>query len=138
MNPSITPLVCDYMNDDLVYLREGDHLRVALAPMLDLGISAVPVLDAEHRPISLVTMRDFAEERTSPRDAPTLIAASATIAEAARVMTQANVHHLVVVDASGSALGMLASLDVIRGLAGLPPRHPPATKRFRTAQSMHR
>jgi hypothetical protein len=33
-------------------------------------------------------------------------------------------HHLVVVDGSGAAVGMLSSLDLLRALVGIPARHP--------------
>jgi CBS-domain-containing membrane protein len=131
MNPSITALVCDYMNTDLVYLREGDHVAVALKPMLDFGITAVPILDEDHRPVGVVTLRDLSERRKEPtRPSVKTITAGTTIDDAARALASENLHHLVVVDAQGEAIGMLSSLDVVRGMLGVPPHHPAATKRF--------
>jgi len=124
----ITPLVCDYMNTNLVYLREGDRVSVARKPMLDFGVSAVPILDETHRPVALVTFRDLAEQPADPHPSAALtIAASATIEDAARVLARNEAHHLVVVDGAGKALGILSSLDVVRGLMDLPARHPDKT-----------
>jgi CBS domain-containing protein len=122
------PLVCDYMNTNLVYLREGDRVSVARKPMLDFGVSAVPILDETHRPVALVTFRDLAEQPADPNPSAAMtIAASATIEEAARILARSDVHHLVVVDTTGKALGILSALDVVRGLLDLPARHPEKT-----------
>jgi len=114
--------VADYMNPTLVYLRAGDRPGVAQAPMAEFGLTAVPVLDTDHRPTGLVTLgrpeRLVTIERT------------ATLAVAAQQMLESNVHHLVVVDAQGTALGMLSSLDIIRGLVGVPAKHPDSIRRF--------
>lgn len=50
----------------------------------------------------------------------------ASIADAASALDEANLHHLVVVDGDGKAVGMLSSLDVVRALSGKPVRHPDA------------
>jgi hypothetical protein len=54
------------------------------------------------------------------------IGPEAEVEEAGRLMGQLAYHHLVVVDAGGKAIGFVSSLDVIRGLVGLPASHPPA------------
>lgn len=129
----ITPLVCDYMNTNLVYLREGDRVSVARKPMLDFGVSAVPILDDTHRPVGLVTFRDLVEQPLDPHPSVALtIGASETIAEAARMLARTDAHHLVVVDAAGKALGILSSHDVLRGLMELPARHPDKTTKERS------
>ncbi|HEY1960593.1 MAG TPA: CBS domain-containing protein [Polyangiaceae bacterium] len=128
-------LVCDYMNRDLVYLREGDRLDIARKPMLDFGVTAVPILDDEHRPVGVVTLRDLAAGLTEPpRSIVKTIQAGATLDEAARALAHENIHHLIVIGGSGEAIGMLSSLDVVRGLLGLPARHPAATTRFASAR----
>jgi len=134
MNTPVTSLVCDYMNTDLVYLREGDRLDVALKPMLDFGVTAIPILDDDHRPVGVVTLRDLSARRKEPsRRVVKTIAGGASIDEAARALASENLHHLVVVGSDGEAIGMLSSLDVVRGLLGLPARHPSSTKRFLAA-----
>ena len=48
----------------------------------------------------------------------------ASIVEAGRALTAANVNELVVIDEAGRATGTLTALDVVRGLLGKPLRHP--------------
>ncbi len=127
------PLVNQYMNTHLVYLREGDRVEIALGPILEFGLSAVPVLDDEHKPIGMVSLRELAASRAlhphAIPDAKT-IPASDTLEAAARLMAQHNVHHLVAVDPQGAAVGMLSSLDIVRAFGGLAPQQPVATRRF--------
>ena len=129
----MNPRVSDFMNPKLVYLREGDRAEVALKPMLDFGISAVPVLDEGHRPVGVVSLRDLASQpkgAARPTDQVLTIAADATLASAARELAHANVHHLIVIDAEGRAVGMISALDVIRGLIGLDSKHPEPIESF--------
>jgi CBS-domain-containing membrane protein len=82
----------------------------------------------------VVTLRDLAARaKEPPRAAVTTVSAGASIAEAARALASENLHHLVVVGATGEAIGILSSLDVVRGLLGLPARHPATTTRFPAA-----
>ena len=130
----ITPLVCDYMNTNLVYVLEGDRVALARKPMIELGVSAVPILDEAHRPVGIVTFRDLAEQPEDPRpSAVTTIAESETIEYAAHVLARNETHHLVVVDNAGEARGILSSLDVLRGLTQMPARHPEKT----TKENLH-
>lgn len=126
-----------FMNPTLVYLREGDRSKIALKPILEFGITAVPVLDDAHKPIGVVSLRDIvgpSEQRVPSREQmsePALtIAIDATILDAAHALARANVHHLVVVDANGCAAGMLSSLDVVRALIGLEASHPKTIETF--------
>ncbi len=126
-----------FMNPKLVYLREGDRSKIALQPILEFGITAVPVLDDAHKPIGVVSLRDIvgrSDTKTAPRERmsePALtIGIDAPILDAAHALARANVHHLVVVDANGCAAGMLSSLDVVRALIGLEAVHPEKTETF--------
>ena len=49
---------------------------------------------------------------------------------AARVLAEKGLHHVVVVDTEGRAVGMLSAVDVVRGLLGLDARHPAAIAAF--------
>ena len=49
-----------------------------------------------------------------------------TIEEGAKKLAATDFHHLVVVDAKGVAVGMVSSVDFLRALLGLEPRHPKA------------
>jgi CBS domain-containing protein len=54
-----------------------------------------------------------------------MIAADRELAEAARLMTEREVSHLIVVEAhSGQPVGVVSTLDIARALAGFPERHP--------------
>ncbi len=60
--------------------------------------------------------------------APALtVATGDDLGEAARLMIEHEVSHLVVLEpASGRPVGVLSTLDVVRALAGFPERHPVA------------
>lgn len=125
--------VRDYMNRELVYLSAADRPELALGAILDFGLTAVPVLDEEdHRPVGVVSLRDLADPRRAEdrvsKPART-IAMDTPIDTAARALAEAGVHHLVVVDGEGTAVGMLSAADVLRALLSLPPRHPEAFTR---------
>ncbi len=125
-------VVREYMNQDLVYLREGDRPVIALKPMLRFGLTTIPVLDSSHRPVGIVTLRDLIdhdEKVRSEMDVKT-ISPDATIESAARALYEDGLHHLVVVDSQGVAVGMLSTLDVMCALSKLPPRHPQTTTEF--------
>ncbi len=121
------PLVHEVMNPNLLYLRVGNRVELALQPILDSGLTAVPVLDDDHRPIGIVSVHDIASgargHRPSAEKMKTIVA-TAILEDAARILADENLHHLIVIDDRGVAVGMLSSLDVVRGLLSLPPRHP--------------
>lgn len=109
-------VVRDFMTPKLVYVEDGTRLRVALHPLIELGITSVPVLDSDHRPVGVVSLQDLVENPASASSTkPALqIEATASIDAAARRLADAAAHHLVVVDDDGRAVGMLSSLDVVR------------------------
>jgi CBS-domain-containing membrane protein len=125
--------VRDCMNPQLVYVREGDRADLALQPILDFGITAVPVLDEDHRPVGTVSLRDLVNPKrrgewvTAPA---ATVAIDAPLAVAARTLADDEAHQVVVVDADGRAAGMLSALDVVRALLGLAAKHPKAIDLF--------
>jgi CBS-domain-containing membrane protein len=132
-------IVRDFMSSKLVYLLEGDHVELALQPILDFGITAVPILDEDHRPVGVVSLRDLAnsKRRGERVSAPVeKIGIHEPIAIAALRLTDADVHHLVVVDVDGRAAGMISALDVVRALIGVAPKHPRAIEISRAAETM--
>jgi CBS domain-containing protein len=134
----MAPTVQTFMNPRLVYLRDGDRLQVALRPLLDLGITAIPVLDEDHRPVGIVSLRDLVDKRGGPphmREDVRTILATASIHDAANMMIDVNLHHLIVVDDAGLAVGMLSGLDVLRALVGMEPKHPKSIERVRAQGS---
>jgi CBS-domain-containing membrane protein len=127
------PTVRECMNTQLVYLRAGDRPRLALQPILEFGITAVPVLDDDERPVGVVSLRDLVDPRRRDAlvtEAVATVGADEPIAAGARKLAEAGVHHLVVVDADGRAAGMLSALDVVRALVGMKAPHPPAIDSF--------
>lgn len=121
------------MNHELVYLRAGEREQLALRPILEFGISAVPVLDDDHRPVGVIALRDLVDGKHFPPSAtsPALtVRIDEPLESAARAMAEANVHHLVVVDSAGVAAGMISSLDVVRGVLGMEAKHPKAITSF--------
>jgi CBS domain-containing protein len=134
----MAPTVQTFMNPRLVYLREGDRLQVALRPLLDLGITAVPILDDDHKPVGIISLRDLVDKRGGPphmkEDIRTIVA-TASIDDAAKMLVDTNLHHLIVIDDAGLAVGMLSALDVIRALVGAEPKHPTSIERVRAQGS---
>jgi CBS domain-containing protein len=122
--------VSEIMNGELFSVGREDAVDMALRAILLLGITGVPVLDEDGKPVGLVSLRDLVAEKpgttvgermTQP---PATIAAGARIGAAARVLAGTRYHRLIVVDDDGRAVGMVSSLDIIRGLLGLPVPHP--------------
>ncbi len=128
----MTDSVEHIMNHEVYTVRPGEPSGEVLGMILTLGITAAPVVDDDGLPLGLVSLRNLAR---ASRDEPVskhmtspaaTIDASASVEEAGQQMGQLSYHHLVVVDAVGKVVGFVSSLDVIRGLVGLPASHPPA------------
>jgi CBS domain-containing protein len=120
--------VQDIMNRELLAIRPDLPVNDARALLRSFRIGAAPVLDDDRRAVGVVSLRDLldaggtAQERMSR---PALcVSISAPIEAAARQLARGDVHHLVVVDGTGAAVGMLSTLDVLRALVDVPTRHP--------------
>ena len=120
------------MNHEVYTVRAHDASGEVLGMILTLGITAAPVVDERGVPLGLVSLRNLAR---AGRDEPVskhmttpaaTVSSSTSVEQAGREMGQLAYHHLVVVDDQGRVCGFLSSLDVIRGLVGLPASHPPA------------
>jgi CBS domain-containing protein len=126
-----TKTVRDIMSRDLVYVTVEARASLALPQILRFGITAVPVLDPQHRPIGIVSLRDLvagAELEAAMTTPARVISQDATIEEAARALAAADIHHFVVVGTDGRAVGMVSSLDLLRSVLDLPVRHPAALR----------
>ena len=124
--------VRDIMSHELVYLREGDRPSLVRRPILELGITAVPVLDDDHRPVGVVSLRDLLEGDADARrttQPATAVLDTEPIESGARALAESGRHHLVVIDAAGKAVGMVSAIDFVRELVGLPHKHPDALSR---------
>lgn len=122
--------VREIMNTELFSLRPNDGTDDALSYIVALGVTAAPVLDEDRRPLGVASFRDLL-----PRPAPSKVAECMTvpaitapetsgIEEVAKILCERGVHRVVVVDSEGRAVGIASSLDVVRGLMGLPASHP--------------
>lgn len=124
--------VREIMNRELFSVRPEEPLNATLEAILALSITGAPVVDERGKPLGLVSLRDLVAEKpgttagermTRP---PATVPAEARIGEAARRLAGTRYHRLIVVDEGGRAVGMVSSLDLIRGLLGLPTPHPAA------------
>jgi CBS domain-containing protein len=117
--------VRDLMHRELFSVRAGEKGEPTLETVLEHGVTAVPVLDAGRRPLGVVSLRDLVRKdgRRHMSSPAVTVFESATVAEAGRALTAANVNELVVIDEAGRATGTISALDVVRGLLGRPLRH---------------
>ena len=125
-------VVREIMNPELFSVTTEAPAEGTLEAILAYGITAVPVLDDDRRPVGVISLRDLARPHDAhPLSSPALsVPMDVTIEEAARTMAEAGVHHLVVVGADGRAAGMISSLDLVRALVGLPSSHPATFPHF--------
>jgi CBS domain-containing protein len=114
-------IVREIMNPEVFTLRPEVRAEDALEVILELGITAVPVLDDERRPIGVTSLRDLVRGGSDPRISTpaSTLSADTSIEEAARAMVASGYHHLVVIDNDGRAVGIVSSLDLLRALVGL-------------------
>ncbi|MFO7564168.1 MAG: CBS domain-containing protein [Enhygromyxa sp.] len=120
------------MNHEVYTVRPSEPSGEVLGMILTLGITAAPVVDDDGVPLGLVSLRNLARASREEPVSKHMTSPAATVTdktsveEAGREMGQLGYHHLVVVDELGKVAGFVSSLDVIRGLVGLPASHPPA------------
>jgi len=120
--------VDEVMNRELLAVQPNTEAHELRQLMRSFHVGAVPVLDESGRPLGVVSMRDLLESEGAAADRMTrpamCVSISATIDKAARQLAATDRHHMVVVDGAGVAVGMLSTLDLLRGLLGMPTRHP--------------
>jgi CBS domain-containing protein len=126
----MTRSIDEIMNRELLAVLAETPVDAIRDLMRTFAISAVPVVDDNRRPVGIVTSTSVfdgtgtAGARMS-RPA-TCVEGSADIDATARRLVAADVHHLVVVDGAGVAVGIVSVLDVMRAMLGLPAHHPAA------------
>ncbi len=118
--------VRDIMNPQLLYVGEDEPPEAVRAKMLSFGVSGVPVLDRMYRAVGFISLRDIAPNgQTMHVTTPPITAhPSEPIETAAARLLARNIHHLVVINDRGVAVGVASALDFVRALAGIPARHP--------------
>ena len=124
--------VADIMNKKLLSIRVGDRPSLARGKLLEFGVTAVPVLDDEHRPAGIVSLRDLAhaDEGRTVTEPVRVVQGGASVEDGARILAEHGTHQLVVVDKGGRAIGMVSAVDFVRGLLGVPAEHPRAFDRY--------
>jgi CBS domain-containing protein len=119
------------MNPKLLYIREGDRLTMARSKIIEFGVTAVPVLDENHRPVGVVSLRDLEHTGEVEASSPVyVVRGDATLEEGARILLDSGMHHLVVVDPDGVAVGMVSAIDFVRAFSGRATTHPVAFSAF--------
>jgi CBS domain-containing protein len=112
------------MSRDVTTASVNDVIGPLRDLMIERGIHAVPVLDGTATLAGIVTSSDLVEEwppqmgvRTVMSTAVHTAGRHTTIVDAARMMVERRIHHLVVVE-RGAVIGLVSSFDVMRHLAG--------------------
>jgi CBS domain-containing protein len=120
-------IVRDIMNPQLLYVTEGDACDAVRDKLVQFGVTGAPVLDPSYRPVGFVSLRDLVGDRSTVMAMHPAFTTRAeeSVENAARALATANLRHFVVIDAAGTAVGVVSALDFVRALSGLPPRHPP-------------
>jgi CBS domain-containing protein len=115
--------VADMMSQPVLTVTTVDVVGPIRDLMLDGRIHGVPVLDAKGGLVGIVTSSDLVEEwspaqgvETVMSDRVVTVSPHATLADAARLMLQEQIHHLVVVDRA-KVVGMFSSFDLLREFA---------------------
>lgn len=121
--------VAEVMNREMVSAREDTSPASIRDLVLAMGITAVPVLDGDGRPVGVLSLRDLVSANGEPprmsRPAA-VVKATASLELAGETLARTDYHHLVVVDDDGRAIGMVSAVDLLRGLLGVPARHTAA------------
>ena len=118
------------MNRELLAVRPDLPASEVRGLLRTFGVSAAPVLDDARRPLGVVSLRDVLEGDEMASDRMTrpaiCVGSSTSVEEAARRLASTDLHHMVVVDGTGAAAGMLSALDLLRAVLGMPAHHPDA------------
>lgn len=117
--------IASLMNREVTQVGPDDTLQAVEAKLVAQGLSWVPVVDASGVVMGVISSADLlrahAEGKTAPKVSawqlctykPVTVHPDATLAEVARLMTEGNIHHVVV--AEGPNLkGVVSSLDFVR------------------------
>ena len=128
------------MSHPVVCVAPDDPAEAALRLLVENGISGLPVVDGQRRPIGMISRADLLEERLealtegelgSPprvRDLMTQHAVAlpetALVREAAALMASYGLHRVPVLCPSGTVVGIVATLDLLRWIVGAEPKPP--------------
>lgn len=120
--------VQEIMNRELFAIRPDLPVAQARGVLRSLRVGAAPVLDDTQRPLGVLSVRDLLDAEGTAGERMTrpaiCVDGSTSIEEAARRLAGTSMHHLIVVDGGGAAVGMVSTLDFLRALLGMPAHHP--------------
>lgn len=126
------------MRTGVVCVTPDMPTQAVLALMLERGFGGVPVVDADGRPIGVVSKTDLLRQYAADEEAekqgesppersvgesmtPLTIALppSASVAQASALMASQGLHRLPVVSGSGEVVGIISPLDILHLVATL-------------------
>ncbi|GAA4800068.1 CBS domain-containing protein [Streptomyces ziwulingensis] len=133
--------VCDLMSDAVVRVQRGTPFKEIAHLLQEYDITAVPVVDADDRPVGVVSEADLLQKiwggesgapapgaaplpegtKASATDAAGLMTSPAvcaredwSVVDAARVMARQNIKRLLVVDDKERLVGVVSRSDLLR------------------------
>lgn len=116
--------VTEIMSRDLVCARPDLSLKALTQLLVSHHIGCIPIVDEAGHPLGIVTKLDLVDPRHPGLTAgdvmmPLAITLNqhATIAHAAAVMGAEDFHHVMVVGADHTLIGVVSTLDIARWLA---------------------
>jgi CBS domain-containing protein len=136
-------VVRDIMNPKILYVLDGQQMSLVRTQIVRYGVTGVPVLDVEHKPVGFISLCDlpaelshghYSEDDLERADGDSALAHAGPpftigelepIEEAARRLARSDHQQAVVVRADGVAVGVVAAIDFLRALTHIPSRHPP-------------
>ncbi|HVK86199.1 MAG TPA: CBS domain-containing protein [Kofleriaceae bacterium] len=125
---------------NLVCARPDLDIEAVIALMVDNHLGCIPVIDDQRRPIGVITKFDVVEQvhafmRSEANGSPLPIDLAArtaeevmmplaltlheaaSVADAAMMMTEEDLHHVLVVSTTGILLGVVSSKDIVTWVA---------------------
>jgi CBS domain-containing protein len=119
--------ISEIMSREVICVGPETSLSGLTEVLILKGISGVPVVDADGRPLGVASKTDVLRcpategETARAKDVMTPVTlampAHASVARAAALMSYERVHRVVVVAPSGAIVGLVSTMDVLRWLA---------------------
>lgn len=113
--------VADLMTRELIVLRPDNRIGRARDYIVSLGIHAIPIM-VDGEVVGIVTSTDLVDDwaddelvSTVMSASPQTIDAEAAVRDAADMMIERHIHHLLV-ETEGEVVGILSSLDLLHDL----------------------
>ena len=127
----------DLMTRDVVAIPVGTSMRSAARQLAQARVSGAPVINGEGRCIGVLSTSDFfrgAVQENLEIDASDKVGEHATadpvtagpatpIRQLARMMLDADIHRVIVVDKEDRPIGIVSSTDVLAAMAYAVSRH---------------